>query len=181
MNDEVPYALKNGNLTYRSGWSIQDKPAEVITTISSIPAGLIALIGGVKVSAAMSFIFTVTSANGMARGVGAVWFIAAIIALVGMVREDFSLEIVGVRLMAVAYSIYGMTGIVAAVWGGVGSALTGVLSLSVAVWLMIKGSGLAHERSREMYFRELQLEVGRRKQQRSNDSLGEDTEERPGS
>lgn len=173
MIQSVPYAV------YQRGWSVRAKPAEIVTIISSIPAGLIALIGGVKVSAAMSFMFSANSANGIARGIGAVWFVAAILAIVGMARSDYNLEIVGVRLLSVAYFIYGLAGMVAALWGGVGSALTGVLSLSVAVWLSLKATGLAHERSRELHFKELQVAAGKWKQE--NSLVAEGTEDHSGS
>jgi hypothetical protein len=157
---------------FRVGISLTDKPAEIVTVIASVPIGVVSAVLGVHTSAAMSYVFSEYGAGVVARILGGFWFVGALVALYGMVRKDYSAEIFGVRVLTFAFLIYGLAGVVAALAGGVGSALTGLLSLSTSVWMYLKSNGLAHERGLEIWFLNQQLEVGKRKQD-SDESTGQ--------
>lgn len=148
---------------FSTGISLSDKPAEIVTVIASIPIGLVSIILGVQTSAAMSYIFSEYGAGIVARVLGFFWFFGAVVTLYGMIRREYSWEILGVRLLAFTFLIYGLTGVVAALAGGIGSALTGLLSLSTSVWLSLKANGLANERTLELWFLQQSLEAGKRR------------------
>lgn len=155
---------------FRSGISLADKPAEIVTVIASVPIGAVSIALGVHTSAAMSYVFSEYGAGMVARVLGMFWFVGALVSLYGMFRKDYSAEIFGVRVLTFAFLIYGLAGVLAALAGGVGSALTGLLSLSTSAWMYIKANGLAHERSLEIWFLNQQLEVAKRR----HDNGGED-------
>lgn len=148
---------------FKSGISLTDKPAEITTVIASIPIGLVSIILGVRTSAAMSYIFSEYGAGAVARVLGFFWFFGAFITLYGMIRKEYSWEILGVRLLAFTFLIYGLAGTLAALSGGIGSALTGILSISTSVWLHLKANGLAQERTLELWFLQQSLEAGKKR------------------
>jgi hypothetical protein len=154
---------------FRTGLSLTDKPAEITTVVASMPIGLVSIVLGVHTSAAMSYLFSEYGAGMVARVLGVFWLLGGLVALYGMLRKDYSAEIFGVRILTFAFLVYGLAGVLAALAGGVGSALTGLLSLSTSTWLYLKANGLAHERSLEMWFVNQQLAAAKKRDAEKED------------